>query len=171
MVKIKGNGFTLRPWKKSDEKSLVENANSKKVWVNLLDIFPYPYTKKDADLWIKESSKDPMKFNFAIVIDDKAVGSIGINRKKDVFRFSASMGYWLGEEYWGKGIATQAVKLVTNYATKKWKLKRIEAMAFAWNPASCRVLEKAGFKYEGTLKKSVFKNGKFVDELVFAKVK
>ncbi|MEK6886684.1 MAG: GNAT family protein [Nanoarchaeota archaeon] len=171
MTILKGKGFILRDWKDGDQKSLVENANNKKIWLNLTDIFPRPYTLKDANKWIEINSKGKKDYlNLTIVVNGKTVGDIGIHKKSGNSQFTAILGYWIGEKYWGKGIMTKAVKLFCNHVFKKFKVKRIEAKAFTLNPGSRKVLEKSGFKYEGTLRKSVFKNERLIDEWIFGKI-
>lgn len=151
---------------------MVENINNKKIVRNTLRI-PYPYTLKAASSWILHNRKLQKKkikteINFVIDIKGKVVGSIGLANIKG---YEAELGYWLGEKYWGKGIMTLAAKAVTKYAFDILELRRTYANVFLHNKASARVLQKAGYKYEGTLRKHVFKNGKLVDDLLFAKVK
>ena len=172
MIIIKSKKFILRPFKRGDESSLKENINSKKIYQNTLNI-PYPYTLKDAKDWIAKNLKEmkkrkPNMINFAIDINGEVVGGIGLNK---IEGHKAEIGYWLAEKYWGQGIMTQAVKLVTEFGFKKLKLKRIYAYVFSWNKASMKVLEKAGYKLEGILRKDVKKNNKFIDTYLFAKVK
>lgn len=159
---------TLRPWKPGDEESLVRHANNRAVWRNLRDAFPHPYTIADARRWIEIANP---KTNFAIVVDSGAVGGIGLVLRDDVFRRSAGIGYWLGEEYWGRGIVTEAVGAVTDYAFATFDLCRVYAGVFEWNPASMRVLEKSGYEFEGRMKKSVTKDGENIDELIYAIVR
>jgi len=158
----------LRPWKQGDEESLVRHANSRTIWRNLRDAFPHPYALADAKHWIQIANRTPTVTNFAIVVEDAAVGAIGLVLKDDVFRRSAEIGYWLGEEYWGRGIVTEAVRAVTDYAFATFDLCRLYAGVFEWNPASMRVLEKAGYDFECRLKKSVTKDGETIDELIYA---
>ena len=127
---IKGKGFILRSWKRGDEKSLVDNANNRKIQINLVDTFPHPYTLNDAKNWIKIcQEKNKKETTFAIEIEKKAIGGIGFEIKGGVHRKTASIGYWLGEKYWGRGIATEALKLVTKYAFNNFGLVRIQALA------------------------------------------
>jgi len=161
----------LRAWKPGDEPSLVLHANSRAIWRNLRDAFPHPYTLADARLWIETANPSEPITNFAIVIDRAAVGGIGLVLKEDVFRRSAEIGYWLGEEFWGRGIVTEAVSAVTNYAFDTFDLCRVFAGVFEWNPASMRVLEKAGYEFECRMKKSVTKDGETIDELIYAIVR
>ena len=170
-IEIELSSAVLRPWKKGDEKSLVTHANNRKVSINLRDGFPYPYSAKDAQEWIKSASKIRPLTMFAIVVNDQAAGGIGIHLRNDVEQRSSEIGYWLGEAYWGQGIATEALKAVSEYAFKNFDLCRLYAPVFAWNPASARVLEKAGYKLEGRLKKSITKDGKTIDSFLYALVR
>ena len=161
----------LRPWKPGDEESLVRHANSRVIWRNLRDAFPHPYTLANAQHWIRSANPATPVTNFAIVVDGSAVGGIGLVLKDDVFRRSAEIGYWLGEEYWGRGIVTEAVHAVTDYAFATFDLCRVYAGVFEWNHASMRVLEKAGYEYECRMRKSVVKDGEIIDELIYAIVR
>ena len=163
--------FSLRDWRRGDEQSLVRHANNRKIWRNLRDLFPHPYTMADAEGWIARASAETPCANFAIVVDGAAVGGIGLVLKDDVFRRSAEIGYWLGEEFWGRGIVSEAVRAVTEYAFSNFDICRIYAGVFEWNPASMRVLEKAGYEFEGRMKKSVTKDGQTIDELIYAIVR
>ena len=172
MIIIKSNKFILRPFKKGDESSLRENINNKKIYRNTVNI-PYPYTLKDAKDWIARNLKEtrrkkPGMINFVIDINGKVAGSIGFHKIED---HKAELGYWLAEKYWGQGIMTQAVKLATEFGFKKLKLKRIYARVFSFNKASKRVLEKAGYKFEGILRKNTKKDNRFIDDCLFAKIK
>jgi RimJ/RimL family protein N-acetyltransferase len=161
----------LRPWLTGDEESLVLHANNRLVWRNLRDAFPHPYTIADARQWIQIANPSPPITNFAIIVEGAAVGGIGVVLKDDVFRRSAEIGYWLGEEFWGRGIVTEAVREVTEYAFTTFDLCRIYAGVFEWNPASMRVLEKAGYEFECRMRKSVTKDGETVDEFIYAVVR
>ena len=170
-MEIKLNTSTLREWRKGDEESLARHANNRAVWRNLRDLFPHPYTLADASHWIDIANPNDKVTNFAIVVDGLAVGGIGLVLKDDVFRRSAEIGYWLGEEYWGRGIVTEAVRAVTDYAFATFDLCRVFAGVFEWNPGSMRVLEKAGYELEGRMRKSVTKDGQTIDELIYAVVR
>jgi [ribosomal protein S5]-alanine N-acetyltransferase len=162
---------TLRPWLPGDEESLVRHANNRKLWRNLRDAFPHPYSLADAQHWIQIANPSLPITNFAIVVEGAAVGGIGLVLKDDVFRRSGEIGYWLGEEFWGCGIVTEAVRTVTEYAFATFDLCRVYAGVFEWNPASMRVLEKAGYEFECRLRKSVTKDGETIDELIYAVVR
>jgi ribosomal-protein-alanine N-acetyltransferase len=163
--------FSLRPWKYGDEESLVRNADNMKIWQNVRDRFPHPYDWTDADQWISQMVQQDPATHFAIVVDGNAVGGIGIELKDDIHRRSAEIGYWLGEPYWNRGIISEALNIVTAFAFDRFDLCRIYASVFDWNPASARVLEKAGFSLEGRLKKAVTKDGNTLDELMYAIVR
>jgi len=172
MPTIKKKKFILRPFKRGDEDSVQKHVNDKDVSRFTLSI-PHPYTKKDAKMFIdrvikEQKSKNKLPVRFAIDVDGEVVGCIALNPTERDHKLT--IGYWLGREYWGKGIMTEAVKAVTHYGLKTLKKKRICGYVFIKNEASARVLEKAGYVYEGTLHKESKKNGKYVDEYLFAKV-
>ena len=158
----------IRSFRPGDDASLALHANNRKVWINLRDRFPHPYTLLDARMWIKTASEAQPETHFAIAVDGDAVGGAGFTVNDDVFRRSAEIGYWLGEEYWGRGIATATLKALTDYAFAHHDLCRIFAGVFEWNAASGRVLEKAGYVLEARLRRCVTKDGKTVDELLYA---
>jgi RimJ/RimL family protein N-acetyltransferase len=160
--------FIIREWRRGDEPSLVRHANNRKVWINLRDAFPHPYTMEDARRWVGKAGGEVPLTSYAIVVDGEAVGGIGIVLQPDVFRRSAEIGYWLGEQYWGRGIVTEALRALTEYAFANFDLCRIYAGVFESNPASMRVLEKAGYEFEGRMKKAVTKDGKTMDDFIYA---
>lgn len=162
---------TLREWRRGDEPSLVRHANNRKVWINLRDSFPFPYTPADAKGWIRLASTDAINQVFAIDVDGFAVGAIGLKPGEDVHRVGAEIGYWLGEEFWNRGIATEAINAVVDYGFKTLDLVRVHAEVFEWNTASMRVLEKAGFVREGVLAKSAIKDRKVIDQVLYARVR
>jgi [ribosomal protein S5]-alanine N-acetyltransferase len=157
----------LRPWHTGDEESLVHHANNRNVWINLADRFPHPYTRANAIEWIGIASMHTPPHDFAIIVDGVAVGGVGIILKDGIRRHTAEIGYWLGEEYWGRGIATEALKAMTEYAFKQFDLVRIQASVFDWNPASMRVLEKAGYQREAVLTQNVKKDNRIIDEYIY----
>jgi len=159
---------TIRTWRWNDWESIARHANNWRVWIDLRDRFPYPYTVADAENWLRSVRQMTPETQFAISIGDAAVGGIGITLLDDVHHRSGEIGYWLGEEYWGQGIATAAVRAVTTRAFSAYDVCRIQAAVFEWNPASMRVLEKAGYTLEGRLRKSVTKDGKTIDQSLYA---
>ncbi len=144
------------------------HANNRDIWLNLRDAFPHPYSLDDARQFLKRvRAMDPETF-FAIAVDGEAVGSIGFRQHDDVERCSAEIGYWLGERFWGRGIMTAALRAVTRYAVERHGLTRVYAVPFEHNHASFRVLEKAGFVCEGRMRRSAIKDGKVLDQLMYA---
>ena len=161
----------LRKLVQDDAERLAELANNKSVWSNLRNKMPHPYALEDAQQFIASADKENPTLSFGIYFEHELCGVIGIIAQKDVYRFSGEIGYWLGEPFWGKGIATPALKLITEYAFDTLQLNRVFAASYAFNKASIRVLEKNGFVHEGVLKQAVFKNGQFHDEWRFGKLK
>lgn len=164
---IETDGCILRRWEYSDLDDLILNANNQKIADNLRDIFPFPYTYDEGEKWINfTSNQDPLT-DFAIVLDDNAAGGIGLNIGQDIERLSAEVGYWLGEKYWGKGIASMALKGIVSYGFTDLGLERIYAKPFEHNTASRRVLEKNDFQLEGILRKSAIKSKKIYNQALY----
>ena len=159
----------LREWKTGDAPDLTAAINNKKVLDNLREI-PYPYTEKDAAEYIAAmlSAEKDSQYDFAICLDDKVIGNIGVFRRDNVHRYTAEMGYYIAEPYWGKGIMTEAVRQMCAYIFENTDIIRIFAEPYAYNNASCRVLEKAGFQFEGILRQNAVKNGQSVDMRMYA---
>lgn len=170
---LRPGDIIIRPWRIGDEAALVKHANDRKIWLNVRNRFPYPYTRKDAEVWVRVAGADRNMINLAIEVAGEAAGGIGVVFKDDVYHRGAEIGYWLGEAYWNRGIATQAVKAMTAHIFKKpqYDICRIYAGIFEYNTASARVLEKAGYQLEARLRNNVTKDGKTVDELVYAILK
>ena len=158
----------LRPWGKGDEPSLVRYADNHEVWRRLRDRFPRPYTHADAEWWVAFARRQDPQAQFAIEVDGEAAGGIGLELKSDVERRSAEIGYWLGETFWGKGIATAAVRGLTGYGFEALDLTRVFAVPFADGSASIRVLEKCGYVREGTMRRSATKEGLVLDQALYA---
>lgn len=170
---FKNKVFGIREYQKCDEESIAKYANDKSVYRGTL-VMPYPYTLKDAKKWVSHNVRNYKKKNvegmsFVIEVGGQAVGSIGVH--KIIANHKGEMGYWLGKEFRGNGIMSRAVKEVSNYAFREFKLKRVYAGVFSFNKISMRVLEKAGFKREGFLRKNILKDDKYIDEYVYARVK
>lgn len=163
----------LRKWRKEDAKELVEIINNKKVQDNLRDGIPYPYTLDDAEFFIHEMAMaDPGKvYAFAITVDDQLAGSIAVYRQNNIHFRTGELGYYLGEQFWKKGIGTKAVCQMCQWIFENTDIIRIFAEPFAYNAASCRILEKNGFHYEGTLKSNAVKNGAILDMKMYARIK
>jgi RimJ/RimL family protein N-acetyltransferase len=160
----------VRDWRDADRESLVRHANNRKVWRNLKDRFPHPYTDADARRWLALAQTDPGATGWAIEVDGEAAGGIGLVPLADVHARCAHIGYWLGEAHWGRGIMTAVVRSVSEQALSDGSFLRLEAPVFAWNPASMRVLEKCGYAREGVMRRSVVKDGEVIDSVLYAKV-
>jgi ribosomal-protein-alanine N-acetyltransferase len=163
--------FSLRPWKIEDLDILIKIGNNKKIADNMRDVFPHPYTKEAGIAFINLSKEENPTKIFAITINDAPIGSIGIFPGTDVYRKSAEIGYWIAEDFWGNGIATNVVKEIIKYGFITWDLNRIYAKAFSVNAASQRVLSKAGFKLEANITAAVFKNNTYLDEMIYSVLK
>ena len=161
----------VRDWTVADKVSLLQVANNRNVWRNLTDRFPHPYTDSDADSWFALLSRMSRVTHWAVEVEGQAVGGIGVDPGGGVHAKSGRFGYWLGEPYWRRGIMTAAVRATSDHLLAGADLVRLEARVFAWNPASMRVLEKCGFVREGVLRKSVFKDGQLIDQVLYARVK
>ena len=168
-MQFKLKKYIIRSWKKEDAPVIAKYANNRSIWLNLRDGFPHPYSIDDANKFIANALAKKPETYFAIGSRKEAIGSIGLTIGQDVHRYTAEIGYWLAEPFWGQGIMTEAVQLFAEYAFKKYDLNRIYAEPYTTNSASSRVLEKAGFLYEGRLKANVFKDGKILDQFIFAK--
>lgn len=151
-----------------DLESLVQHANNFEVAKNLTDAFPHPYSEADGKAFIAMATKEDPIHIFAIEVEGKAVGGIGIHPQNDIMKKNAELGYWLGEAYWGKGIITRAIKQMVDFAFKTYDITRVYARPYGSNMASQKVLEKNGFKLEARIEKNIFKNGEFLDELIYA---
>jgi RimJ/RimL family protein N-acetyltransferase len=162
---------TIRPWRLDDAKSLAKHANNRKIWLAVRDAFPHPYTIQDAHEFIRRATEEEPATRFCVEVEGVAAGGIGVHPSQDVHRHTATVGYWLGEEFWGRGIMTEAVTAVTDFCFDHFALRRISAEVFANNPASARVLERAGFIFEGRLKNNVVKDGEVLDSLLYARTK
>jgi RimJ/RimL family protein N-acetyltransferase len=162
----------LRPWLATDKASLVRYANNRNVWINLRDLFPHPYTEADASAWLVRcaAAREPLT-HLAIEFQGEAIGGIGFNFLSDVNRKTGEIGYWLGEPFWGRGIATYALGRMTEYAFANFDLERLQAAVFGWNPASARVLEKNGYTLEGRLRRDMIKDGRISDSLLYARLR
>jgi ribosomal-protein-alanine N-acetyltransferase len=170
-MELKLQSCVIRPWSLEDAVAVQRYANNRKIWLNLRDLLPHPYTLDDARSFLEHVTKEATATTFAIATDSEAIGSVGLRLGSDIHRKSAELGYWLGEPFWGRGIMTGAVTEFVRWAFLNFDLERIHAETFASNPASARVLEKAGFACEGRLRASVFKDGKLQDSFLYARVR
>ncbi len=163
----------LRPWRETDAAACAALAGDEGVAANLRDVFPHPYTEQDARDFIALClAADPDEALFrAVEVDGAFAGSVTLTCGTDVARKSAELGYWFGRPFWGKGVATEAVRQMCATGFAEWDIVRIFAEPFSRNRASCRVLEKNGFQHEGTKRLSVYKRGKLMDSELYALIK
>jgi len=169
-VEIRIRDFLIREWRRGDEESLIRHANNPNVSRHLREIFPYPYTADEATRWIMHASSKIPTTDFAIVVGGEAAGGIGFFQLGDVARRSVDIGYWLGEAHWGKGIMTDVLRAMSDHIFANFDVCRIQTIVFESNLTSIRVLEKAGYSYEGRQRRAVTKNGITMDALMYALV-
>ncbi|MFN8389824.1 MAG: GNAT family protein [Bdellovibrionota bacterium] len=170
-MEIRFGEWRIRSFARGDARSLAAYANNADVAKYLRDTFPHPYKESDAKAWIRLASNELPETNFAIASRQEPIGGIGLLFGRDVFRRNAELGYWLGEPYWGRGIATQAVAAFVDYAFEVFDIGKLTAGVFDGNVASQRVLEKNGFVLEGRFRQHLIKNGELKDYLVFSLLK
>jgi len=168
-VRIEAAGFVLRPFAPGDEGDLVRYGNDRAIWRNLTNAFPHPYTAADASAWVTVANQEPEHGRtFAIVCEGHVIGSVGFGRRVDLQTRNAEIGYWIGQPFWGRGIAPLALRLVAKHAFDHYDFVRLQAGILSWNAPSCRVAEKAGFSFEARLRQAAFKDGEVCDLLMYA---
>jgi RimJ/RimL family protein N-acetyltransferase len=160
--------YCIRSFELTDKASLAKYASNYNVAKNLRDRFPYPYKETDAEEWLMFACNQNPEFSFAIASSRELIGGIGLDPQDDINKYSVEIGYWLAEPFWGKGIASAALKEITQYTFKNFKFNRIFAAVFEGNRASEKVLQKAGYKKEATLRKSAYKKGKYLDQYIYS---
>ena len=168
---LQSENILLRSLAEDDKEALALLANNKKIFDNVRDILPHPYTIDDAIFFINVTKQENPQMSFAIEYEGQFCGMIGLMPQQDVYRRTAEIGYWLGEPFWNKGIATIAVKLITDYGFKELDFIRIHTGIFEYNIGSMKVLEKNGYKKDCVFEKSIIKNGKIIDEHRYSKIK
>ena len=156
--------FCIRSFGFEDAEALVRQANNRKIWLQVRDRFPHPYTLQDAEAWLSLAATLDPETSFCLATDHELIGGIGLELQEDVYRHSAELGYWLGEPFWGRGIASRAVRAFVQWGFDEFDLHRIFAFVFETNPASLRVLQKAGFSIEGRMRKGVIKDERVIDQ-------
>jgi len=166
-----GDGFVIRSFEVADAEAIARYADNRKVSIGLRDMFPYPYTIENAREWLEHAMNQDPECNFAIASPDEVIGGIGVGLWRGERRISGEVGYWLGEPFWGREIATRAVMAFTKYAIETYDLLRAYAEVFSSNPASARVLEKAGYKLEGHFHNAIIKDGKVLDLFVYERLR
>jgi len=160
----------LRPWVNADAPAIAKHANNKKIAENMRDGFPFPYSIQDAYNWLSMATTSN-HIMLAIEVEGEAAGGIGVMYQDNVYRLSAEMGYWLGEQHWRKGITSEAIRKLSDYVFENTGVVRLYADIFSPNIPSMRTIEKAGFTLEGIHRKAVYKNGQLLDEHVYVRLK
>ena len=170
-MELRGTKCTVRTYRPGDARSLAHHGNNRKIWLNLRDRFPQPFTEEGGASYIAHVLAAADAPSFAIDVGGDAVGGISLHRGTDIERLSAEVGYWLGEDYWGRGIMTEAIRLVTRHAFTTLDLVRVFAVPFAHNAGSCGALENAGYVREGLMRQSAVKDGRMIDQYLYAIVR
>lgn len=168
---MKNQNAIFRPFRPGDEESLSRHADNINIWNNTRDALPHPYTVEDGREFIKYATGTAVTTDFAIEVDGAAVGSIGYKPGSDVQKISAEVGYWLGEEFWNRGIASQVLASFCDHIFAATGISHLYANVFAGNVASMRVLEKAGFRPAGIMHRAAVKNGQMIDLYYYEKLK
>ena len=167
-MKIDCSSCLLRPLELADASSLARHANDRGVWENLRDRFPHPYSEAVATAYIEHLATRPVQTSFGIDVAGQAIGSISLMLGDDIARLSAEIGYWIGRDFWGRGIMVDAVRATTRYAFDVLGLRRVFAVPFVTSTRSNRVLEKAGYVKEGVMRQSAVKDGRILDQILYA---
>lgn len=171
MNQVKNLDIKLRRLEMRDNEKISILLNNRKILDNLRDCIPYPYKIEDAEFFIESKEKESPHQTFGIEVDEELCGVIGLAKQSDVYKRTAEIVYWIGEKYWGKGIATKSIELITKYGFLELNLERIYAGVFEFNNSSMKVLEKNGYRKEGVFKNAIVKNGKIYNEHRYAKLK
>lgn len=169
-IPLQTQGYCLRPWVNNDAESLAKYANDRAIWLNMRDEFPHPYSTKEADVFIAGANNKTSSIHLAIANQQEAIGSVSLLIHNDIRRYSGVLSYWVGKRYWGQGLATDTITVLSNYAFYQLGLIRVYAKVFSTNTGSIKVLEKVGFEREGYFHKGVYKEGQFIDQVLYAKV-
>lgn len=165
-----GSEILIRPYREDDLAGLLLQADHAQVAMNLRDAFPHPYTRQDAEQWIALATGECADTNFVIESDGAFAGGIGVALTEAERRITAEIGYWIGPDFWGRGIVTAAVARFVPWIFETHPgIVRIEAGIYHDNPASTRVLEKNGFHHEATLSRSTRKGDRILDELMYVR--
>lgn len=170
-MELRSPQCVVRSYRLDDAASLAKHGNNRRIWENLRDRFPHPFTENHGLDYIARVIEDPDATSFAIEVGGEAVGGISLHPGSDIERIGAELGYWLGEEFWGRGITTAAIRLVTDFAFANRGLVRVFAVPFTTNVGSIRALEKAGYQREGTMRRSAIKDGTVRDQYLYAVVR
>jgi [ribosomal protein S5]-alanine N-acetyltransferase len=167
-MELEGTTCRLRPLRPGDAPSLARHGNDRDIWLNMRDRFPHPYTEEAGASFIEFATQQDSEKIYGIEVDGEVVGVISLIPGQDIERVNCETGYWLGKGYWGRGIAAEAIMLLTKYAFEELGMHRVYAIPFVHNKGSCRVLEKAGFVLEATMRRSAIKDGQLYDQYLYA---
>lgn len=171
-MEIRTERLRLRPWDPADVDDLLVHADDRLVWRNLTNLFPHPYTREAAEQWTaSQAALTGPTQNFAIELGGEAIGGVGLKPGFDLHCLCAEVGYWLGVRHWSRGYATESLRALTRHAFDAFPFARLEAGVLAWNPASGRVLEKAGYERESIRRRDVFKDGELIDSWLYVKLR
>ena len=170
-MRIELGHCALRSWQADDARDLVAGANNRNIWLTLRDLMPQPYSLADAEAYLLSVAQSGPKHSLCIEVEGQAAGAISLRFEIDVHRLTAEIGYWLAEPFWGRGVMTEAVSGLVDHAFRTFALRRIFASVYANNPASARVLEKAGFVFEGRMRQNVIKDGQVLHSLLYARLR
>ena len=172
VVKLAPADVTLRPWSAEDAEAFLRLAGDREIWLNLRERFPHPLTLPAAELWLADHiDARPPAMAFAVLAAGELAGGVNLRRREEPHAICADLTFWVGRPFWGRGIATGAVRAATAYAFDTLGLERVQAFVYDWNAASSRVLEHAGFVFEGRLRRYVLKDGRSADALLYAKLR
>jgi [ribosomal protein S5]-alanine N-acetyltransferase len=160
--------FILRPLTEADAASFAMHANNANIARYMSDAFPHPFTIEHAQRFIANAMSHRPNRIFAIEVNGEAAGGIGIHPQAGIYTMNAELGYWLAEPHWGKGIISAAIQKMVTYGFETFPINRIYARPYGNNPASQKVLVKAGFTLEAKLNQTIFKNDEVLDELIYA---
>ena len=163
-------GWTLRAWRDGDASSLVRHADDLRVWRNMNDAFPHPYTLEIARHWVARGHIDFGGDNWAIAGQGEAVGGCGVRPGSGAARCNCEIGYWLGQAFWGRGVGTEVVGALVTEAFARPDVTRVFATVHMDNPVSMRVLEKNGFERFGLAKRYLLIAGEWRDHVLFERI-
>ena len=159
---------TIRPWRVEDREALIWYADDVRVAATMPQDFPSPFTFREADVWLARTVNQSPYFDFAIEVDGEAVGSISLLLGEGEHRSNGEITLWIGKDFWGRGIATEAVQAITYYGLERFDLQRVYALVFASNAAARRVFEKNEYALLGQITGGVPRQGVVMEALVYA---
>jgi len=165
--------LVMRPLRGTDARALARVADDPRIAVNLRDGFPSPYGLLDARRflsWLASGDAHPLT-SLGIVRDGELIGCMGMTPGPDVYRYTGEVGYWLGVDHWGTGLATEALSAFTDHLLRETRLVRLQGNVFSGNPASGRVLEKCGYRLESVQRRAVVKNGVIRDLAIYVRLR